>query len=136
MYAEAVASYQDGAHDDWPATTWRAVGSRHAWYVATCLDRPGLDNLAGVLVAQTGVGPDLAALAGVEVARRWSDAASPAGQEPTSWVFVLNHGAAVHYNGGRRGGLTLTAQNSGSSGHDHCQGWEHSPCMPLTVTRM
>ncbi|WP_036961733.1 Beta-galactosidase C-terminal domain, partial [Promicromonospora kroppenstedtii] len=54
-------------------------------------DRPGLDHLAGTLVAEAGVGPDVAAPTGVEVVRRWSDAAPPAGRQPTSWLFALNH---------------------------------------------
>ncbi|MFE7507288.1 beta-galactosidase [Promicromonospora sp. NPDC057488] len=89
--AEVVASYQDGALAGRPAVTRRAVGSGHAWYVATRLDRPGLDSLAGTLVAEAGVGPDVAAPAGVEVVRRWSDATPPAGGQPTSWLFVVNH---------------------------------------------
>lgn len=82
---EVVAAYDDGPLAGWPAVTRSSAGAGHAWYVATRLERAGLDALAGHLVAEAGVGPDVAAPAGVEVVRRWADDGT------TSWLFAINH---------------------------------------------
>ncbi|AEG43274.1 beta-galactosidase [Isoptericola variabilis] len=83
---EVVASYDDGALAGWPAVTRRSVGQDGAaWYVATRLDAAGLDALAARLVEESGVGPDVAPPAGVEVVRRWSEDGA------TSWLFAINH---------------------------------------------
>ncbi|MGW2091513.1 beta-galactosidase [Promicromonospora sukumoe] len=88
---EVVAAYADGVLAGRPAVTRRAVGPGSAWYVATRLGREGLEQLAGALVAEAGVAPAVTAPAGVEVVRRWSDAAASPGDGPRSWLFAINH---------------------------------------------
>ncbi|WP_407319163.1 beta-galactosidase [Isoptericola halotolerans] len=82
---EVVAAYDDGALAGHPAVTRREVGAGAAWYVGTRLDPAGLASLVGRLVEESGVAPDVAAPAGVElVRRRTADGA-------TTWLFALNH---------------------------------------------
>ncbi|MCA5892255.1 beta-galactosidase [Isoptericola sp. NEAU-Y5] len=88
---EAVATYDDGVLRGRPAVTRRETGSGRAWYVGARLDEGGLDALVGTLVDEAGVAPDVAAPAGVEVVRRWSDDAAPGQRTGTSWLFAINH---------------------------------------------
>ncbi len=81
--AQEVASYVDGPLTGVPAVTRHRYGSGTAWYVATRLDRAGVQELTTRLCADAGVSPVAAAPPGVERVRRVAPDAS--------WLFLLNH---------------------------------------------
>jgi beta-galactosidase len=81
--ATAVSSYADGALAGVPAVTRNDFGSGTAWYVATRLDQASVARLLTRIVAEAGVEAVADTVAGVEVVRRRSDAAT--------YLFVLNH---------------------------------------------
>jgi beta-galactosidase len=83
--AEAVASYADGRLPGVPAVTrHQPDGSGPAWYVATRLDRAGVDSVTDRLLDEAGVQPVARTRPGVEVVRRTAE-------DGRSWVFALNH---------------------------------------------
>ncbi|WP_402462471.1 beta-galactosidase [Isoptericola aurantiacus] len=81
---EVVATYDDGTLAGGAAVTRRDVGSGSAWYVGTRLDRAGLDALVTCLVEESGLTPEVAAPAGVEIVRRQAG-------DGTTWLFAINH---------------------------------------------
>jgi beta-galactosidase len=81
--AQAVASYADGPLAGVPAVTRHSFGAGTAWYVATRLDQPAVDRLTTRLLEETGIGPVVETVPGVEVTRRHGAEAS--------YLFVINH---------------------------------------------
>ncbi|UOE43051.1 beta-galactosidase [Agromyces larvae] len=83
--AEVVARAADGDLAGVPVVTRRAVpGGGTAWYVATDLDRSGLDALLDRLLTETGVEPVAHVSAGIEAVRRAGGG--------RSYLFLINHG--------------------------------------------
>ncbi|MGW1267483.1 beta-galactosidase [Streptomyces sp. NPDC002491] len=84
--AEAVARYEGDFYAGTPAVTRNGHGAGQAWYVATALDRPGVDHVVrSVLARHDLIGPH-AGHRGVETATR----VTPDGAR---LLFLLNHGA-------------------------------------------
>lgn len=83
--ADAVRTWADGPLAGWPAVTRHAVGDGAAWYVATRPDDGGVGRVVDALLAEAGVGPEVADVpAGVEVVRRHAD-------DGSRFLFVINH---------------------------------------------
>jgi beta-galactosidase len=81
--AEALAVFRSGFYAGRPALTRQRLGPGAAYYLATCLDAPGMGWLAELLCREAGLQAPQAAPPGVELVRR-SDGAR-------SWLFALNH---------------------------------------------
>lgn len=81
--AEVVGSYLHDFYASQPAITRNRHGAGCAWYVATDLDLSGVKSLTRELAASAGIGSPLSVPEGVEVTRRYSEAAV--------LTFVLNH---------------------------------------------
>lgn len=82
--AEPVATYGADFYAGTPAVTRNGRGSGEAWYVATALDQPGVDQVVGrVLTRHDLLGP-YAGHPAVETATR----VAPDG---TRLLFLLNH---------------------------------------------
>lgn len=84
--AEVVAAYTEGALAGLPAITSRRVGAGRAWYVSADVHE-GFGALVDTVVASSGVAARLPVVPGVEAVRRCADG--------TSWLFLINHGAAA-----------------------------------------
>lgn len=85
--AEAVRTWADGPLAGLPAVTRQEVGEGAAWYAGTRPDGKGVANLIDLLLAESGVEPELAGLpVGVEAVRRHAP-------DGSSFLFVINHTA-------------------------------------------
>jgi beta-galactosidase len=81
--ATAEATYVDGPLPGVPAITRHEHGDGVAWYVATRLAQPALDDLVARIAAEAGIRPIASGRAGVEITERTDST--------RRWVFVVNH---------------------------------------------
>ncbi|MFE6647458.1 beta-galactosidase trimerization domain-containing protein, partial [Nocardioides sp. NPDC057772] len=86
--AEAVRTWAEGPLAGLPAVTRHEVGAGAAWYAGTRPDGKGVANLVDLLLAESGVEPEVSGLpVGVEAVRRHAP-------DGSSFLFVINHTAA------------------------------------------
>ncbi|MFD7303142.1 beta-galactosidase [Streptomyces pharetrae] len=88
--AEPVGLYQEDFYAGTPAVTRNRFGEGEGWYVATALDRTGVDRVVRRVLDRHGLTGPYAGHRDVETAHR----VTPDG---TTLLFLLNHGArAAH----------------------------------------
>ncbi len=83
---ETLAEFGDGPAAGGPALTRHRAGAGAAWYVATRLERDGLERLVAAVSAEAGV-VTVDHAEGLEVVRR------VAGER--TWTFAINHSASA-----------------------------------------
>lgn len=83
--AEALVTLAEGPLAGRPVLTRRTAGAGSAWYLATWLEPPAMDALAGRLAEHAGLTPVAEADGPVELVRR-------VGADGTSYTFCVNHG--------------------------------------------
>jgi beta-galactosidase len=86
--AQTVATYRDDFYAGTPAVTRNAFGESggEGWYVATALDRAGVERVLHQVLQRHGLRGPYAAVPGLESAER----VTPDGRHVT---FLLHHGA-------------------------------------------
>ena len=81
--AEAVATYTEDFYAGTPAVTRNAFGEGEGWYVATCLDQPGVDWVVRRALDRHGLAGPFADIRDLEHTARAVDG--------RRYEFVLNH---------------------------------------------
>jgi beta-galactosidase len=82
--AEPIATYGEDFYAGTPAVTRNAFGEGEAWYVATALDQPGVDEVIRRVLARHD-------LLGPYADHPWVETATRVAPDGTRLLFLLNH---------------------------------------------